>query len=392
MEKLLKNIRKSLIELIDEKTIESAKRFFKENDYQKVKFLGVKADLVNRVAKEHFAAIKNKSKEEVFAICEELWKSNYFEESYIACEWIYRFRNKFKVKDLPLFETWIERYITNWATCDSFCNHTMGMFFEMFPSQITKLKSWAKSSNPWMRRAAAVSLIIPARKKLFHKEIFEIADVLLLDSKDLVQKGCGWMLKAASESDQDAVFQFVMKHKATMPRITLRYAIEKMPQHLKLEAMERNTVRASEGEKLEFSIKASRKPPKKNYTSVRYLPKQYASIDDYCCKKPGCVAEYKKEWDVTRYMINGKFFVLIMQNPKKESIITLKLEPNYGHLLRMNHKEVTPGYHMNKRHWNSISLESDISNDFLEELIDESYKILFASLSKKKQQEILAGK
>jgi len=131
---------------------------------------------------------------------------------------------------------------------------------------------------------------------------------------------------------------------------------------------------------------------KNGKTAVPYLPERYAWIDDYCRKKPGCVSEYVQAWDVTRYMLNGKFFVVIMQNPAKESIITLKLEPNYGHLLRLNRKEVTPGYHMNKRHWNSISLESNVSDEFLEELIDESYNILFKSLSKKAQAIILEKK
>ena len=124
-------------------------------------------------------------------------------------------------------------------------------------------------------------------------------------------------------------------------------------------------------------------------TAVPYLPERYVWIDAYCRNKRGCVSEYKREWDVTRYMLNGKFFVVIMQNPAKESIITLKLEPGYGHLLRLNHKEITPGYHMNKRHWNSISLERNVSDELLEELIDESYNILFQSLSKKVQAAIL---
>jgi predicted DNA-binding protein (MmcQ/YjbR family) len=132
-----------------------------------------------------------------------------------------------------------------------------------------------------------------------------------------------------------------------------------------------------------LSVKNSRK------IGVPYLPERYAWIDDYCREKLGCVGEYKKEWDVTRYMLNGKMFVVIMQNPAKESIITLKLEPGYGHLLRLNHKEVTPGYHFNKRHWNSISLESNVSDEFFEGLIDESYNIVFKSLSKKAQATIL---
>lgn len=88
-----------------------------------------------------------------------------------------------------------------------------------------------------MRRAAAVSLIIPARKGLFISDIFEIATLLLTDREDLVQKGYGWMLKAADNAHRPLVFDFVMKNKATMPRTALRYAIEKMPPDLKAVAM-----------------------------------------------------------------------------------------------------------------------------------------------------------
>ncbi len=62
---------------------------------------------------------------------------------------------------------------------------------------------------------------------------------MLLDNDDLVQKGYGWMLKAASESHQKEVFDYVMKNKARMPRTALRYAIEKMPKDLKVKAMEK---------------------------------------------------------------------------------------------------------------------------------------------------------
>jgi 3-methyladenine DNA glycosylase AlkD len=55
----------------------------------------------------------------------------------------------------------------------------------------------------------------------------------------LVQKGYGWMLKAASEARQKEVFDFVIKHKATMPRTALKYAIEKMPADMKAEAMKK---------------------------------------------------------------------------------------------------------------------------------------------------------
>jgi 3-methyladenine DNA glycosylase AlkD len=90
-----------------------------------------------------------------------------------------------------------------------------------------------------MRRASAVTLIVPARKGKFLNDILEIADKLLVDKDDLVQKGYGWMLKVASQTHQQEVFEYVIKNKNIMPRIALRYAIEKMPKELKTVAMEK---------------------------------------------------------------------------------------------------------------------------------------------------------
>ena len=106
----------------------------------------------------------------------------------------------------------------------------------MFPSYLSGLKIWAKSTNRWVKRASAVSLIIPARKGKFLEDIFEIADILHSDKDDMVQKGYGWMLKAASQSHQEEVFNYVFR-KSNATDISLRYAIEKMPAELKVRAM-----------------------------------------------------------------------------------------------------------------------------------------------------------
>jgi 3-methyladenine DNA glycosylase AlkD len=136
-----------------------------------------------------------------------------------------------------VFEHWVNDYVSNWAACDTLCNHTVGEFVMRYPEFLQRLRQWAGSSNRWTRRAAAVSLIIPARKGLFLPELFRIADILLKDKEDLVQKGYGWMLKAASEAHQEDVFDYVMRRKSVMPRTALRYAIEKMPKELKAQAM-----------------------------------------------------------------------------------------------------------------------------------------------------------
>ena len=233
MKSIVDQIREELKQNADEKLKKSGERFFKE----KVKMYGMKTALGIQIGKKYWKEIQDKDKKEIFAMCEELWKSGYMEESFIACNWSYSLSKQYEEKDFALFEKWVKTYISNWASCDTLCNHTIGTFVDMYPKYLENLKSWARSENRWVKRASAVTLIVPARHGKFLKDIFEIANILLLDSDDLVQKAYGWMLKAASESHQKEVFEYVMKNKTIMPRTALRYAIEKMPQNLKAEAM-----------------------------------------------------------------------------------------------------------------------------------------------------------
>ena len=249
-EKILAQIRQAISNNIGKEPAVSHDRFTKGDEI--IKTHGLKMADIHKIAKSGFQQIKEYSKQAVFELCEELWKSGYLDEAAIACNWSESLHTKYEPADFIVFERWLSNYVTGWAYCDTLCNHTGGTFIMMYPDYVSKLKEWAKSSNRWVRRGAAVTLIIPARKGLFLNDILEIADILLLDKEDLVQKGNGWMLKAASMSETfvkgseekkkehlDAVFNFVMKNKAIMPRTTLRYAIEKMPADLKAEAMKK---------------------------------------------------------------------------------------------------------------------------------------------------------
>jgi 3-methyladenine DNA glycosylase AlkD len=233
METIIEKIRKELIRNADEKTRIQGERFFKEN----VKIYGLKSAQTVQISKEFFKTIPDKSKKNIFSLCEELWQSGYMEEAGIACMWSYNVRKQYEPADFRVFERWVDKYVNNWAACDTLCNHTVGTFIEMYPSYLKELKRWAKSDNRWVKRASAVSLIVPARKGMFLDDIFEIAGILHSDPDDMVQKGYGWMLKVASQAHQKEVFDYVMSRKKTMPRTALRYAIEKMPPELKAKAM-----------------------------------------------------------------------------------------------------------------------------------------------------------
>ena len=232
---ILEIIRQKLENSADQKTKEKGPKFFKEE----IKLHGAKVATVTKISKEYFEKIKYYKKYEIFGLCEELWKSGYIEESFIACNWSYYMHENYSSSDFLIFEKWLKSYVNNWASCDTLCNHTIGTFMVKYPEYLSRIIEWTKSDNRWIRRGAAVTLIIPARNGKFLKKVLSIADQLLLDQDDLVQKGYGWMLKAASEAHEKEIFNYVMKNKTKMPRTALRYAVEKMPKELKKGAMKK---------------------------------------------------------------------------------------------------------------------------------------------------------
>ncbi len=233
---ILLSIRRELEQQADARTQESFQSFFKE----RVTAYGVKTAIVTGIARKSFKEVKALGKKEIFVLCEELLRSDYIEESFVAFEWAYRLRDEYEPDDFIIFERWVDRYVNNWAKCDTLCNHTIGAFVERYPLYVENLKKWARSENRWLRRASAVTLIVPARQGKFLDDVFEIADMLLQDKDDLVLKGYGWMLKEASRKHQKEVFDYVVRNKGVMPRTALRYAIEKMPEDLRRLAMRKS--------------------------------------------------------------------------------------------------------------------------------------------------------
>ena len=236
MSNIVECVRAELKSNVDQKTLASAQKFFKE----KIACYGVKTPVVDKIAQKYWREIKNWDKKDIFALCEELFSSDFMEEAFVVSSWLPNLIDRLEPSDILTFRAWIERYINNWAKCDSFCNHTIGDLIDKYPEIVVEVKGWAKSNCRWLKRASAVSLILPARKGSFLQETFEISESLLVDGDDLVQKGYGWLLKEASRKHQKEVLDFVIRNKKTMPRTALRYAIELLPKELRAEAMKKN--------------------------------------------------------------------------------------------------------------------------------------------------------
>ena len=119
---------------------------------------------------------------------------------------------------------------------------------------------------------------------------------------------------------------------------------------------------------------------------------RYTWIDEFLLQKPGATKDLKEEWNWIRYQIGGKMFAAVCLGENDEPYyITLKLEPAEGDFLRQQYEDIIPGYYMNKQHWNSVKPDGEVPDDLLKDLLDKSYQLVLAGLSKKKQQEILSG-
>ena len=212
-------------------------RWFKEELKNPI---GFKGPIVKKVANEVFKQAKEIPKEDLLDSCEVLYKSERPGESGAASIWISKISRKFTRSDFTRFESWLKKYVDNWGRCDTFCGGFFGELILMYPDLVTKTQKWTKSKNRWLRRASAVILIPSLRKDKQLDNAFKVADILLPDKDDMVQKGYGWMLKVAADKHMDEVYQYVLEHKAEMPRTALRYAIEKMPVKMRKKAMARD--------------------------------------------------------------------------------------------------------------------------------------------------------
>ena len=230
-------IQKELQDIASPDRKKSIEFFFKHD----IKAYGVSNPDTQKIGRTIINNLKseNRSKMEIWNLAEKLFANGFIEESLLACQIVYAFKKMYVKEDFKVFESWVSKYIDNWAECDTFCNKVIGEMLFLFPDLVNDMKTWALSENLWVRRASAVSFIYPAKKNMFVEDQWEIALLLLEDKEDMVQKGYGWMLKVLSQKRQNDVFDFVQRYKARMPRTALRYAIEKMPAQLKKQAMEK---------------------------------------------------------------------------------------------------------------------------------------------------------
>lgn len=115
-------------------------------------------------------------------------------------------------------------------------------------------------------------------------------------------------------------------------------------------------------------------------------------IIDYCMNFPGAGQDFPFDQETMTFKVAGKMFALVNVNwwMDGNQKMNLKCDPKRARKLRERYESVTPGYHMNKKHWNTVNInDGELSESEIFELIDHSYDLVVKKLTKK-DRDLLA--
>lgn len=112
---------------------------------------------------------------------------------------------------------------------------------------------------------------------------------------------------------------------------------------------------------------------------------------EFCLSKKAVTEHFPFDEDTLVFKVGGKMFCLTSLKEWENGTpsLNLKCDPEKAEELRAEYESIKPGYHMSKIHWNTIGFNGDVSDKLMCSLINDSYDLVFKSLTKKIQNEIL---
>ncbi len=109
------------------------------------------------------------------------------------------------------------------------------------------------------------------------------------------------------------------------------------------------------------------------------------ALRNYCLRKKAVEETLPFDEDTLVFKVMGKIFALA--SVSEGDSVNLKCEPAFAVDLRERYAEIQPGYHMNKKHWNTVQLDGSLNDAFIFSLVDHSYDLVIAGLPKKQLLE-----
>ena len=110
-------------------------------------------------------------------------------------------------------------------------------------------------------------------------------------------------------------------------------------------------------------------------------------LRDACLGHPGAVHEFPFGPETSVFKVHGKIFALsaLDRSPLQVSV---KCEPELAEQLRNTYPAIRPGYHLNKRHWNTVTLDGDLPDQLVRDLIEDSYDLVVSALPRRVREEL----
>jgi 3-methyladenine DNA glycosylase AlkD len=169
--------------------------------------------------------------DEAVAFADALITDRHLEVKSVGIELLARYRRAFTPPLLQVWKRWLAgNHSANWATTDAICGVLLGPLLVRYPRLAPRMRTWARDGNMWVRRASIVGLIPLVRRGESLDVVYEIARRLHGDEEDLIQKAVGWALREAGKPDMARLERYLRANGASIPRTTLRYAIERFPE------------------------------------------------------------------------------------------------------------------------------------------------------------------
>lgn len=206
---------------------EKMRRFFREP----VDGYGLTSAQIEEVVKQVYPVVRGDLPLAMEAVGK-LMESGVLEEASVGIRLLRKMTRVFSPELFEVFDGWVD-HLTNWANTDGLSCWLIAETVSLEPQLAQRLLAWTESGNRWRRRAAAVSLVPIARRGEMLEEAFAIAERLMTDGDDMVQKGVGWLLKEASREHPDEVREFLLRWRDRTTALVLRYASEKLPKDMR---------------------------------------------------------------------------------------------------------------------------------------------------------------
>jgi len=206
-----------------------AQRYFRGD--HRLLFYNVGTSTLRSIARDIYATNRDIWRvEHAVRFADALMRDRHLEAKSIGIEVLARYRRSFTPALLAHWKGWLAADLAaNWATTDAMCGVLIGPLLADRPTLVRRVSAWARDRNLWVRRASVVALIVPMRQGFALDLAYANARTLHGDGEDLIQKAVGWTLREAGKQDMPRLERYLRAHGASIPRTTLRYAIERFP-------------------------------------------------------------------------------------------------------------------------------------------------------------------